>query len=259
MRLPVLGRIIPVITDSYVSMEFGTGALKITPAHDLNDFEVARRHKLPAVKVIDEQGLMTEEAGKYRGQDRFGCREKILKDLKQDGLLEKKERYHVPVGHCYRCRTVVEPLISKQWFVAVKSLAEPAMAAVREDRTRLITESWANSFFDWMTNIRDWCISRQIWWGHRIPAWTCGGCGQVMVAWEDPAACATCGSGKLIQETDVLDTWFSSALWPFSTLGWPEKTKDLEVFYPTSVLVTGFDILFFWVARMMMMGLHFMD
>jgi valyl-tRNA synthetase len=255
VRLPVLGRHIPVITDPYVSMEFGTGALKITPAHDLNDFEVARRHGLPAVKVIDERGLMTDEAGKYRGLDRFGCREKIVKELKGDGLLEKMERYHVPVGHCYRCRTVVEPMLSKQWFVAVKTLAEPAVAAVRQGRIKLIPPSWENSFFDWMNNIRDWCISRQIWWGHRIPAWTCADCGRVTVSREDPAACPQCG-GKLQQETDVLDTWFSSALWPFSTLGWPEDTPELRLFYPTSVLVTAFDILFFWVARMMMMGLH---
>ncbi len=256
LRLPVLGRKIPLITDPYVSPEFGTGALKITPAHDFNDFEVARRHGLPAVKVIDEQGLMTEEAGKYRGMDRFGCREKILKDLKSDGLLIKMERYHVPVGHCYRCRTVVEPLISQQWFVAVKALAEPALAAVQQGRLRLIPATWERSFFDWMTNIRDWCISRQIWWGHRIPAWTCPQCGQVLVAREDPNSCPHCGRGELVQETDVLDTWFSSALWPFSTLGWPDETAELKLFYPTSVLVTAFDILFFWVARMLMMGLH---
>ena len=259
LRLPVLGREIPLITDSYVSMEFGTGALKITPAHDLNDFEVGRRHHLPAIKVIDEQGLMTAEAGKYRGLDRFGCREKIVKDLKSDGLLEKKERYHVPVGHCYRCRTVVEPLISKQWFVAVKTLATAAVAAVQDGRTKLIPQTWEKSYYDWMANIRDWCISRQIWWGHRIPAWTCKDCGQVIVSREDPDKCPQCGGSGLSQETDVLDTWFSSALWPFSTLGWPDQTPELKLFYPTTVLVTAFDILFFWVARMMMMGLHFRD
>ncbi|MFZ5450244.1 MAG: valine--tRNA ligase [Thermodesulfobacteriota bacterium] len=258
VRLPVLGREIPIITDPYVSMEFGTGALKITPAHDLNDFEVARRHHLPAIKVIDEEGLMTAEAGKYRGLDRFGCREKIVKDLKSDGLLEKKERYQVPVGHCYRCRTVVEPLISKQWFVAIKALAEPALQAVQDGRTQLIPASWEKSYYDWMTNIRDWCISRQIWWGHRIPAWTCKDCGRVIVPREDPEFCPECHGSQLVQETDVLDTWFSSALWPFSTLGWPDATPELKLFYPTTVLVTAFDILFFWVARMMMMGLHFM-
>jgi valyl-tRNA synthetase len=256
LRLPVLGREIPLITDPYVAPEFGTGALKITPAHDFNDFEVAQRHGLPGVKVIDEQGKMTPEAGPYVGMDRFVCREQIVKDLKRTGLLEKTEPYTVPVGHCYRCKTIVEPLVSKQWFVAVQTLAEPALQAVQEGRTRLIPSNWEKSYFDWMTNIRDWCISRQIWWGHRIPAWTCTACGQVIVSRQDPDRCP-CG-GELVQETDVLDTWFSSALWPFSTLGWPETTPELRLFYPTSVLVTAFDILFFWVARMMMMGLHFM-
>ncbi len=258
LRLPVLGRKIPLITDDHVDPAFGTGALKVTPAHDFNDFDIARRHSLPAVKALDEEGRMTEAAGKYQGLDRFACREKIVKDLKSDGLLVKVERYGHSVGHCYRCRTVVEPMISKQWFVAVKSLADPAMAAVRDGRIRLLPETWQNSFFDWMTNIRDWCISRQIWWGHRIPAWTCQACGQVIVARQDPAACPHCAGTSLVQETDVLDTWFSSALWPFSTLGWPDDTPELKLFYPTSVLVTAFDILFFWVARMMMMGLHCM-
>jgi valyl-tRNA synthetase len=256
LSLPVLKRPIPVLADSYVSLEFGTGALKITPAHDFNDFEVARRHELPAVKVIDETGRMTAAAGKYQGLDRFACRTQILEDLKADGLLVKVEPYTVPVGHCYRCKTVVEPLVSKQWFVAVKTLADDALAAVADGRTRLIPPNWDKSYYDWMTNIRDWCISRQIWWGHRIPAWTCTKCGQVIVSREDPDRCS-CG-GDLLQETDVLDTWFSSALWPFSTLGWPEQTPELQLFYPTSVLVTAFDILFFWVARMMMMGIHFM-
>jgi valyl-tRNA synthetase len=256
LNLPVLGRPIPVITDAYVALDFGTGALKITPAHDFNDFEVAKRHNLPAVKVINEAGHMTPAAGKYVGMDRYSCREQILKDLKADGLLAKVEPYTVPVGHCYRCKTVVEPLVSKQWFVAVKTLADAALAAVKDGHTKLIPPNWDKSYFDWMTNIRDWCISRQIWWGHRIPAWTCAACGQVIVSREDPAACP-CG-GELVQETDVLDTWFSSALWPFSTLGWPEATPELKLFYPTSVLITAFDILFFWVARMMMMGIHFM-
>ncbi len=192
LSLPVLGRPIPVITDAYVSLDFGTGALKITPAHDFNDFEVARRHDLPAVKVIDEAGLMTAAAGKYQGMDRFACRAQILKDLKADGLLAKVEPYTVPVGHCYRCKTVVEPLVSQQWFVAVKTLAAAAVAAVQDGRTRLIPPNWDKSYYDWMTNIRDWCISRQIWWGHRIPAWTCAACGQVIVSREDPAACP-CG------------------------------------------------------------------
>ncbi len=259
LRLPVLGRKIPLITDPHVAPEFGTGALKVTPAHDFNDFEIARRRELPAVKALDEAGLMTEAAGKYQGLDRFVCREKILKDLKHEGLLEKMEHHSHAVGHCYRCRTVVEPMISKQWFVAVKALAEPAMAAVQEGRIKLIPESWDKSFFDWMTNIRDWCISRQIWWGHRIPAWICQECGNTIVAREAPGSCPTCGVADLVQETDVLDTWFSSALWPFSTLGWPDDTPELRLFYPTNVLVTAFDILFFWVARMTMMGLHFME
>ncbi len=259
LRLPVLGREIPVIIDSYVSLEFGTGALKITPAHDFNDFEVARRHDLPAIQVIDEGGNMTKEAGpKYVGMDRFVCREQIVKDLKKLGLLDKVEPYQVPVGHCYRCKVIVEPLVSKQWFVAVKTLAAAAVAAVQDGRTKLIPANWDKSYFDWMNNIRDWCISRQIWWGHRIPAWTCQSCGEVVVSREDPTHCPKCGGVELLQETDVLDTWFSSALWPFSTLGWPDKTPELKLFYPTSVLVTAFDILFFWVARMMMMGIHFM-
>ncbi|MFI5331239.1 MAG: valine--tRNA ligase [Desulfobaccales bacterium] len=259
LRLPVLGREIPVITDSYVSLEFGTGALKITPAHDFNDFEVARRHNLPAIQVIDEAGNMNKEAGpKYVGMDRFVCREQIVKDLKKLGLLDKVEPYQVPVGHCYRCKVIVEPLVSKQWFVAVKPLAEAAIAAVQDGRTKLIPANWDKSYFDWMNNIRDWCISRQIWWGHRIPAWTCKQCGEVVVSREDPTQCPKCGAAELVQETDVLDTWFSSALWPFSTLGWPDQTPELKLFYPTSVLVTAFDILFFWVARMMMMGIHFM-
>ena len=256
--LPVLGRKIPVITDDYVDMEFGTGALKVTPAHDLNDFNIAARHNLPAVRVIDEKGRMTEEAGKYHGMDRFTCREKIVKDLKADGLLEKVEKYVHGVGHCYRCRAVVEPMLSKQWFVSVKPLAEAAMAAVNDGRIRIIPAMWEKTFFEWMNNIRDWCISRQIWWGHRIPAWYCRDCGEVIVAVETPDNCPKCPGSELIQEDDVLDTWFSSALWPFSTLGWPERTKELELFYPTSVLITAFDILFFWVARMMMMGLYFM-
>ena len=259
LRLPVLGREIPVITDSYVSPEFGSGALKITPAHDFNDFEVARRHQLPAVQVIDPGGKMTKEAGpKYVGMDRFVCREQIVKDLKRLGLLVKVEPYVVPVGHCYRCKVIVEPLVSRQWFVMVKPLAEAAMEAVQDGRTRLLPANWDKSYFDWMTNIRDWCISRQIWWGHRIPAWTCKNCGQVIVSREDPSECPQCAGVELAQETDVLDTWFSSALWPFSTLGWPDATPELKIFYPTSVLVTAFDILFFWVARMMMMGIHFM-
>ena len=256
--LPIMNRSIPLIEDSYVDTEFGTGALKITPAHDPYDFEIAQRHGLEAIKVIDEKGRMNELAGPYRGMDRFECREAILQDLEKEGLFEKKEPYRHSVGHCYRCKTMIEPLLSKQWFIRIKPLAQKAIEAVKDGRTRIIPPQWENVYFDWMQNIRDWCISRQIWWGHRIPAWFCKDCGEVMVLREEPQRCKRCDSSNIEQETDVLDTWFSSALWPFSTLGWPDETEELKVFYPTSVLVTGFDILFFWVARMMMMGLHFM-
>jgi len=256
--LPVLGREIPVIGDPYVDMEFGTGCLKITPAHDFNDFEIGLKHGLEQVKVIDEEGRMNEHAGPYQGMDRFVCRERIVEDFKREGVLIKTEDYHHKVGHCYRCKTIVEPNLSLQWFVRTKPLAQPAIEAVRTGRTRIVPELWEKTYYEWMENIKDWCISRQIWWGHRIPAWYCEACGEVIVAKEEPRSCSKCGSNQLKQETDVLDTWFSSALWPFSTMGWPEETAELKVFYPTSVLVTGFDILFFWVARMMMMGLKFM-
>jgi valyl-tRNA synthetase len=256
--LPVVGREIPVIADSYVDIEFGTGCLKITPAHDFNDFEIGLKHGLEQIKVIDDEGRMTEHAGPYRGMDRFECREKILEDFKREGVLLKTEDYRHMVGHCYRCKTIVEPNLSLQWFVKTKPLAKEAIEAVRDGRTRIIPEVWEKTYFEWMENIRDWCISRQIWWGHRIPAWYCDACGEVIVAKEEPTSCSKCGCERLRPETDVLDTWFSSALWPFSTMGWPKETKELKRFYPTSVLVTGFDILFFWVARMMMMGLKFM-
>jgi len=257
--LPVLNRPIPVIFDRYVDQEFGTGALKITPAHDINDFEIGNTHNLERIRVIDEDGSMNELAGPYQGMDRFECRERILDDLKTSGLLEKTEPYRNAVGHCYRCKTMIEPLLSEQWFVRVGPLAERAIAAVRDGKTRIVPSNWEGVYFEWMNNIRDWCISRQIWWGHRIPAWYCQECGEIIVAKDEPKACPSCKSKNLQQETDVLDTWFSSALWPFSTLGWPDSTEELKTFYPTSVLVTGFDILFFWVARMMMMGLHFME
>jgi valyl-tRNA synthetase len=256
--LPVVHREISVIADPYVDIEFGTGALKITPAHDFNDFEIGLKFGLEQVKVIDEEGRMNENAGPYQGMDRFECRKKIVEDFERDGVLIKTEDYHHMVGHCYRCKTIVEPNLSLQWFVKTKPLAQPAIEAVREGRTRIIPEVWEKTYFEWMENIRDWCISRQIWWGHRIPAWYCGSCGEVIVAKETPTSCPKCGSDCLRHETDVLDTWFSSALWPFSTMGWPKETKELKRFYPTSVLVTGFDILFFWVARMIMMGLKFM-
>ncbi|MBW1914407.1 MAG: valine--tRNA ligase [Deltaproteobacteria bacterium] len=256
--LPVVDRPIPVIFDRYVDTEFGTGALKITPAHDPNDFNIGNQHGLERIKVIDEQGRMNELTGPYQGMDRFECREKLLKDLKETGLLEKVVDYNHAIGHCYRCKTMIEPLLSKQWFVRVESMAEKAIEAVKDGRTRILPTNWENVYYDWMNNIKDWCVSRQIWWGHRIPAWYCGDCEEITVAKEEPKECFSCGSSKLTQETDVLDTWFSSALWPFSTLGWPDRTDALKTFYPTTVLVTGFDILFFWVARMMMMGIHFM-
>ncbi|MGD8264195.1 MAG: valine--tRNA ligase, partial [Desulfobacterales bacterium] len=257
--LPLMNRVIPIIKDTYVDTSFGTGGLKITPAHDPNDFEIGARHNLPSVKVINDDGIMSAEAGRFAGLNRFECRSAVVKELKKSGLLVKIEPYKHSVGHCYRCKTVVEPNLSKQWFVRVKPLAEKAIAAVENGKTKIIPEMWKNTYYDWMKNIRDWCISRQIWWGHQIPAWTCDTCGDIVVAMEPPQSCPACGNQKLIQETDVLDTWFSSALWPFSTMGWPDATPLLKTFYPTSVLVTGFDILFFWVARMMMMGIHFME
>ncbi len=256
--LPLMNRTIPVIKDKYVDTAFGTGALKVTPAHDPNDFEIGKRHNLETVKVIGDTGIMTSEAGKFEGLDRFACRDAVVEALKKEGLLESVEPYSHGVGHCYRCKTIVEPNLSDQWFVSVKPLAEKAITAVENGTTKIIPENWKKTYFEWMYNIRDWCISRQIWWGHQIPAWTCR-CGELIVSADDPTACPACGSDDLTQDTDVLDTWFSSALWPFSTMGWPEQTPLLKTFYPTSVLVTGFDILFFWVARMMMMGLHFMD
>jgi len=257
--LPLLNREIPVIRDAYVDMAFGTGALKVTPAHDPNDFEIGKRHNLPEIKVIGDDGRMTPDAGKFEGLDRFKCREAVIKALKKEGLLEKVEPIKHNVGHCYRCKTIIEPNLSRQWFVKVKPLAEKAIEAVETGQTRIVPEIWTGTYYDWMNNIKDWCISRQIWWGHQIPAWTCEKCGHLIVSMETPATCPACGSDLLVQETDVLDTWFSSALWPFSTMGWPEETRLLKTFYPTSVLVTGFDILFFWVARMMMMGIHFMN
>ena len=256
VRLPLMDRDIPVIFDELADPQFGTGVVKVTPAHDPNDFEAGKRHNLPKIKVIDETGAMTAAAGPYASLDRFEARKRIVADLDQLGLLDKVEPYTVSLGRCDRCKTVVEPLISKQWFVSMKPLAKPAIDAAESGDLRFIPENWSKTYFEWMYNIRDWCISRQLWWGHRIPAWYCRECKEVIVAREEPAACP-CG-GALEQETDVLDTWFSSALWPFSTLGWPEQTPDLKTYYPTSLLITGFDILFFWVARMVMMGCEFM-
>ena len=256
--LPLVNKTIPIIKDRYVDTSFGTGVLKVTPAHDPNDFEIGKRHNLSIVKVIGDDGSMTSEAGKFKGLDRFRCRDAVIKALKKEGFLEKIDPYNHSVGHCYRCKTVVEPNLSRQWFVSVKPLAEKAIAAVKNGKTRIIPDIWTKTYFDWMNNIKDWCISRQIWWGHQIPAWTCERCKKLVVAVDTPETCPGCGGNNLVQETDVLDTWFSSALWPFSTMGWPDKTPLLKRFYPTSVLITGFDILFFWVARMMMMGIHFM-
>jgi len=256
--LPLMNREIPIIRDTYVDLSTGTGALKVTPAHDPNDFEIGTRHGLPSVKVIADDGTMTEDAGRFKGMDRFECRKAVVEALQAEGLLERVDSHRHSVGHCYRCKTVVEPNLSRQWFVKAKPLAQKAIEAVETGKTRIIPESWTKTYYEWMYNIRDWCISRQIWWGHQIPAWTCQACRKMIVAMDAPDVCPDCGSTDLVQETDVLDTWFSSALWPFSTMGWPEETPLLKTYYPTSVLVTGFDILFFWVARMMMMGLHFM-
>jgi valyl-tRNA synthetase len=256
--LPLMERPIPIIKDEYVDMTFGTGALKVTPAHDPNDFEIATRHNLAGIKVIGDDGLMTADAGQFAGLDRFEARTAVVEALKQANLLGKIEPYRHSVGHCYRCHTMIEPNLSRQWFVRTQPLAEKAIAAVDSGKTRIVPETWKTTYYEWMNNIKDWCISRQIWWGHQIPAWTCEACNELVVAMEAPRVCPGCQDKKLVQETDVLDTWFSSALWPFSTMGWPEETPLLKIFYPTSVLVTAFDILFFWVARMMMMGIHFM-
>lgn len=257
--LPLLNREIPIIADDYVDMEFGSGAVKITPAHDFNDFEIGKRHALEVINVLDESGVINENGGIYQGQERGQARKSIVADLEAQGLIEKIDDYSNSVGECYRCRTVIEPYMSKQWYVGVEPLAKEAIRAVETGVTKIIPAQWEKTYYEWMYNIQDWCISRQIWWGHRIPAWFCDDCDEITVAKEDASVCSHCGSTNIRQETDVLDTWFSSALWPFSTMGWPENAQALQKFYPTSCLVTGFDILFFWVARMMMMGIKFMD
>jgi valyl-tRNA synthetase len=260
LLLPILNREIPVIEDDFVDPQFGTGAVKVTPAHDPNDFEMGRRHDLPAINVMTDVAEMNENAGPYQGLDRFACREKLVADLQAAGLLAKIDDHANAVGHCYRCRTVVEPRLSPQWFVKMKPLARPALEAVKDGRVRFVPERWQKVYLDWMENIRDWCISRQIWWGHRIPVFYCEapGCQHQWAAKGEPATCPRCGSDKLRQDPDVLDTWFSSWLWPFSVFGWPGDNEDLRFFYPTSDLVTAPDILFFWVARMVMAGLEFM-
>ncbi len=254
--VPAVDRIIPIIGDEAVDPAFGAGALKITPAHDPVDFEVAQRHNLPLINIFNPDATLNENAGPYRGQERFAARKAILEDLEKDGLLEKTEPYMHSAGHCQRCRTMVEPLASKQWFVKMKPLAEPAVKAVEDGRIVIIPQRFMGVYMNWMENIRDWCISRQLWWGHQIPVWYCQDCGELTVAVEEPKMCAKCSSSSIKQDPDVLDTWFSSALWPFSTLGWPEYTEDLRYFYPTTVLETAYDILPFWVSKMIVMGLE---
>lgn len=258
IALPTTDREIPIIADEYVDLEFGTGAVKITPAHDPNDYEVGQRHNLEQIVVIGLDGKMTKEAGKYEGEDRYECRKHIVQDLKDMGLLVKIEDAPHSVGHCQRCHHVVEPMVSTQWFVKMKPLAEAAIKCVTEGHTEFVPSRFTNTYLQWMENIHDWCISRQIWWGHRIPVWYCDDCGEVAASRTDLTVCPKCGSTHIHQEEDCLDTWFSSGLWPFSTFGWPDKTEELEHWYPTSVLVTGYDIIFFWVARMITMGEEFM-
>ena len=257
--LPIVNKQIPIVADEYVEMDFGTGVVKITPAHDPNDFEVGLRHGLPIVNVMNDDATINENGGKYKGLTREECRRQIVKDLEDGGFLKAVEPYKHNVGSCYRCGSVIEPRVSKQWFVKMEPLAKPAVEAVRSGRTRFIPERFDKIYFNWMENIKDWCISRQLWWGHRIPAWYCTGCGEMIVSRETPQTCPKCGSHRLEQDPDTLDTWFSSALWPFSTLGWPDNTPELRYFYPTDTLVTGYDIIFFWVARMIFSGLAHMD
>ena len=258
VMLPLANREIPIILDDLADPQFGTGVVKVTPAHDPNDFEAGKRHNLPRIRVIDEKGRMTAEAGRYEGLDRFAARKRVLADLEAAGAIDKIENYKLNVGRCSRSKTIIEPLISKQWFVKTRPLADKAIRAVETGEIKIVPENWVKTYNEWMYNIRDWCISRQLWWGHRVPAWYCRKCNEIIVSRETPTACTCCGGAELAQDTDVLDTWFSSGLWPFSTLGWPDETEDLRTFYPTTLLITGFDILFFWVARMIMLGIEFM-
>ncbi|MBO4962862.1 MAG: valine--tRNA ligase, partial [Clostridia bacterium] len=256
--LPIVNKEIPLVADEYCEMEFGTGAVKITPAHDPNDFNVGLRHNLEIVRVMNDDGTMNEHAGKFAGLDRYECRKQVVEELKNIGALEKIEAHVHNVGHCYRCHNSVEPIISKQWFVKMEPLAKPALKVVADKKIKFIPERFTKIYNNWMENIKDWCISRQLWWGHRIPAYYCENCGEVVVSKTMPTICPKCAHTAFRQDEDVLDTWFSSALWPFSTLGWPEKTKDLEYFYPTDLLVTAYDIIFFWVARMIFSGVEHM-
>ncbi len=258
LRLPLTDREIPIVLDTMVDPKFGSGFVKITPAHDPNDFEAGKRHSLQSIKVLDENAKMTAAAGRFAGMDRFAARKAVVAALKELDLVEKIDDYTVSLSKCSRCKTVVEPLESLQWWVKMKPLAAPAIAAVESGRTTFVPANWAKTYFEWMYNIRDWCVSRQLWWGHRIPAWHCQACREIIVSREDPTVCTKCGSADLRQDTDVLDTWFSSGLWPFSTLGWPDKTPDLAKYYPNTLLVTGFDIIFFWAARMMVFGIEFL-
>lgn len=257
--LPLVGRKIPVVADSYVDKEFGTGAVKITPAHDPNDFEVGVRHSLPIIRVLDDDARVNQNGGKYEGLDRYEARKVIVEDLEKEGFLVKVENHAHNVGTCYRCGTTVEPIVSMQWFVKMETLAKPAVEAVENGEIRFVPERFTKTYLHWMDNTRDWCVSRQLWWGHRIPAWYCSDCGKITVSAKEPSECSHCHSTKIHQDEDTLDTWFSSALWPFSTLGWPEKTPDFEYFYPTSTLVTGYDIIGFWVSRMIFSGLHYTE
>ena len=256
VTLPLVGRQLVVICDEIADPEFGTGVVKVTPAHDPNDFEAGKRHDLEFITVMDEQARMNEKAGEFAGLDRFEARKQIVKRLEGQGLIEKIADYTNNIGSCQRCKSIVEPRVSTQWFIRTKPLAEPSIKAVEAGDIEIIPDQWRRNYFEWMRNIRDWCISRQLWWGHRIPAWYCADCGEVIVTRDDPALCSKCGGEKLEQDQDVLDTWFSSGLWPLSTMGWPDETADLKLFYPTSLLNTGFDILFFWVARMIMLGIE---
>src|ERR1043166_7933428 len=257
--VPLMGREIPIITDELAQPEFGTGAVKVTPAHDPNDFQAGLRHNLPQINVMDEHAHMNQNAGAYAGLDRFEARKRVLHDLREQGFLVSEKDYALAIGKCDRCGTIVEPRLSEQWFIKIKPLAERAKEAVESGEITIVPDNHRQVYLNWMNNIYDWCISRQLWWGHRIPAWTCAGCKEVIVAREGPTKCPKCGGAELEQVSDVLDTWFSSGLLPFTTLGWPDKTRDQEVFYPTSLMITGFDILFFWLARMIMFGCHFMQ
>jgi valyl-tRNA synthetase len=252
--LPIMNREIPIVADEYVEMDFGTGCVKMTPAHDPNDFEVGLRHNLEVIRVLDDNGVVNANGGPYEGMDRYECRKQVIADLEEQGLIEKIEDYSHNVGTCYRCHNDVEPIISAQWFVKMEPLAKEALRVVQEGETKFVPERFSKTYTNWMENVHDWCISRQLWWGHQIPVWYCDDCGQMTCTREDPTCCAHCGSTHIQRDPDVLDTWFSSALWPFSTLGWPDKTEDLDYFYPTDVLVTGYDIIFFWVARMIFSG-----